>query len=1609
MAGNLTRIKNNQVTDAAAGNTQVGINAGTKVQNYSITAGKIANNLTYGSDLTITGNLTVQGTTTAVNTVNTVIQDPLLVLADGQTSGSPAVDIGYVGLRGSQNSAAFVWKESASEFVTALTTTDVGGTNLSNTTITVSSYANLHSGNTIHQGTTSLVGNLIGAVNATATITGGNLATPGTASATGTVTGGNLATGGTASATGNITGGNVLTGGVVSAAGNIIANPASYFIGNGSQLTGVAASSAGFPVSLGTTNISAISSGNIYATIGGTPNVVVWATTGSYISGLNSVTGNITGGNLATAGTASATGTITGGNLATGGTASATGNITGGNVLTGGLVSATATITGGNLATGGTASATGTVTGGNLATGGTVSATGAITGASTISATGTITGGNLATGGTASATGNITGGNVLTGGLVSATANITGGNVLTGGLISATGNISGANVNATGNIVPTANVTYSLGSPTAQWKSLYVSGNTIYMANLQLQQPSGQANTLQLTGSDGSTLGGINISTLSATGNITGGNLNTGGQVVATANITGGNLATGGTASVTGNITGGNVLTGGLISATATITGGNLATGGTLSVAGNVTGGGSSTFLIQNTTQATAALTGAVQIYGGASISKDLWVSGNIFAANIYGTQANIITVEDPLLYLQPNGNVTYPYNYDIGIYSAFTGGAGNTYQHTAFFRDFNTGIWNLASNIAEPAGTTLIIDANTVYDAFKSGAITSTATISAVGNITGGNLITGGLFSAGGNVIGGNLTTAGQVSATANITGGNVLTGGLVSATATITGGNLATGGTASATGTITGGNLATGGTASATGNITGGNILTAGLMSSTGNATHGNVLTGGVVSAAGNIIANPASYFIGNGSQLTGVAASSAGFPVSLGTTNISAISSGNIYATIGGTPNVVVWATTGSYISGLSSVTGNITGGNVLTGGLISATATITGGNLATGGTASATGNITGGNVLTGGLISATATITGGNLATAGTVSATGAITGASTISATGTVTGGNLATGGTTSATGNITGGNVLTGGLVSATATITGGNLATGGTASATGNITGGNVLTGGLISATGAVYGVSFVGNVVATTVSATANITGGNIITAGIISTSGNIYGGNLSVSGVEVDIGNITGGNLLTGGQVSATGNVQGGNVVITGNAVNMAAAGGTLILNSANANTNFAVNGTAANVFFVNAATNSVSFGSSTQTTNAVAAFNTTTSVLMPVGNTAQRPGTGVTGMMRFNTTGNYLEIFDNTKWIAVAAENYTVIADEQFSGDGTTTAFTLSSNAQTTNSCLVSINGVVQVPVTAYAVSGTTMTFTEAPAAGDLIDVREITTTTSISSISNSSGNASIYVNDQTSNVSVTGNLVASGTIFAQTLNITTTESITGNIIGGNVNTVGQVSATGNITGNYFIGNGSGLTGLSASKIFNGTSEANIGSSGGNITFTIGGTAIAGISTAGIYNAQANGVGNIGSSSTYFNTVFAKATSAQYADLAEMYAGDAAYEPGTVVDFGGDQEVTISTKDMSSAVAGVVSTNPSYLMNSSQTGDNVVAVALTGRVPTKVTGPVSKGDLMVSNGDGTARAEESPAVGTIIGKALANFDGDVGVIEVVVGRV
>jgi hypothetical protein len=287
-----------------------------------------------------------------------------------------------------------------------------------------------------------------------------------------------------------------------------------------------------------------------------------------------------------------------------------------------------------------------------------------------------------------------------------------------------------------------------------------------------------------------------------------------------------------------------------------------------------------------------------------------------------------------------------------------------------------------------------------------------------------------------------------------------------------------------------------------------------------------------------------------------------------------------------------------------------------------------------------------------------------------------------------------------------------------------------------------------------------------------------------------------------------------------------------------------------------------------------------------------------------------------------------------------------------------------------------------------------------------------------------------GNVPVASLSGTGIFSATGNITGgnlSGTAIVGTLttaaqtNITSVGtlsalSVTGNVQGGNLRTAGLVSAAGAVTGAAITGTSltvstGNITGgnLILSGVITDTGPLVIETTAanGNITLTPNGTGVI-IASKDIRNGQANGVGNIGTAGAVFNTIFAKATSAQYADLAEMYEADGIIEPGTVVCFGGTKEITLCREDACRRVAGVISTNPSYLMNSGQTGEYVAPVALTGRVPVKVTGIVRKGDMMVATLNGRARAEADPVVGSVIGKALADFDGIEGIIEVVVGR-
>jgi hypothetical protein len=273
-----------------------------------------------------------------------------------------------------------------------------------------------------------------------------------------------------------------------------------------------------------------------------------------------------------------------------------------------------------------------------------------------------------------------------------------------------------------------------------------------------------------------------------------------------------------------------------------------------------------------------------------------------------------------------------------------------------------------------------------------------------------------------------------------------------------------------------------------------------------------------------------------------------------------------------------------------------------------------------------------------------------------------------------------------------------------------------------------------------------------------------------------------------------------------------------------------------------------------------------------------------------------------------------------------------------------------------------------------------------------------------------------GLSSSAITNGTSNVNVTssGGNVTVGVGGTSNVGVFAT---TGVYVTGAVSASGTVTAASTV-GGVITGSSSSVTGTQTAAstvggVITGSSVSVSGTvTGANVTTAGQLTVNSGANVTAIVNGATSGVGNIGSSTTPFNTVFAKATTAQYADLAEMHSADTFYEPGTVVEFGGESEITQSSSSHSTRVAGIVSTDPSYLMNAGQQGSYVLPVALTGRVPCRVIGSIAKGDRLVASGTpGVATvldmAQYQP--GCILGKSLEAYNSDqVGTIEVSVGR-
>jgi hypothetical protein len=356
-----------------------------------------------------------------------------------------------------------------------------------------------------------------------------------------------------------------------------------------------------------------------------------------------------------------------------------------------------------------------------------------------------------------------------------------------------------------------------------------------------------------------------------------------------------------------------------------------------------------------------------------------------------------------------------------------------------------------------------------------------------------------------------------------------------------------------------------------------------------------------------------------------------------------------------------------------------------------------------------------------------------------------------------------------------------------------------------------------------------------------------------------------------------------------------------------------------------------------------------------------------------------------GANVTGEVGFAAVANSVAAANISGQVAnalVAGTVYTA-AQPNITSVGTLTSLAVTGNASAGN---ISTGG-------ALSVTGNANVGNIGAAAGVFTSV---------------SGNGSALTALNASNIS-TGTLAQ-----ARLANASVTLGSTALTLGSTVTTVAGLTS---VTSTSFVG---ALTGAATTAgTVTTAAQPNITSVGTLTSLSVTGNVSAGnlVSTGTIGGAGADLYGNVlttGSNSTAgvitgdWTLSTGSTLNSTYADLAEKYVADAEYLPGTVLVFGGDHEVTISNEFDSHRVAGVVSTNPAYTMNQGCEGEFVAVIALQGRVPCLVHGPVSKGDLMVTGANGHAVANNMARAGTILGKALQNFEGGSGVIEVAVGR-
>jgi hypothetical protein len=452
-----------------------------------------------------------------------------------------------------------------------------------------------------------------------------------------------------------------------------------------------------------------------------------------------------------------------------------------------------------------------------------------------------------------------------------------------------------------------------------------------------------------------------------------------------------------------------------------------------------------------------------------------------------------------------------------------------------------------------------------------------------------------------------------------------------------------------------------------------------------------------------------------------------------------------------------------------------------------------------------------------------------------------------------------------------------------------------------------------------------------------------------------GAFSAVGNANVGNLGTGGLITATGNITGGNLVTGGVLSATGNANVGNlgtgtaIITTGNITTINSG----LLQNGNSNVTITANG--------NVVINAVGGARITATSSGANVAGT-----LSVSGNANVGNLGTGGLI--TATGNVTagNLVTGGALSVTGNANIGNIGTGIVTASGNITAPYFIGNVQGNISGNLTVNGSnTQVLFNDSGLANATagLTFNKSTNALFIGNTLSVVGNANVGNIGATSIVGTIATASQTS-------ITAVGTLASL--------SVSGN---ANVGNIGAASFVGNLSG----------TSVSVSGNVN----------AGNIVL-----ANAAIISANNMQLTTGANTNAGNITGNWTLTAGSRLQATYADLAEYYESDQPYEPGTVLQFGGSKEVTLA-EDGTTRVAGVVSTDPAYVMNSGCEGD-AVALALQGRVPTKVRGTIRKGDLMISGGNGFARPAVSPTVGTVIGKALQDFDGIEGIIEVAVGR-